>query len=345
MIKKRHSYTWANYLTCLSLVCFSQLAIGQSIGGNAIFNFITLSPSAKTTALGGVNISQIDGDLGMASNQPAFLNKAMNGQLHLSVKPYFASINQYNFNGAHFVQKANTTIGWGIQYMDYGTIPMTDIAGNELGSFRPNEYALQLSAATSYRSNFQIGTSLKFIQSAYGMYHSSGVAADLGILYTPYSGLSQWALLVNNVGVQITKFNQKENLPFNITVGYSKKLADAPFQFSLTAQRLTIWDNAYSDQQFNAIEGYSSPSKYQNLFNHLILGTELKLGASASILMGYNFLRRYDLNVQNQKNGLNGFSAGSSFLVNNIQLQYATAFFQNNLNHHFTILYQFRKKY
>ena len=99
--------------------------------------------------------------------------------------------------------------------MDYGTIPMTDIAGNELGSFRPNEYAFQLSAATSYRNNFQVGTNLKFIQSSYGIYHSSGVAADVGIVYLPYSGLAQWALLVNNVGVQITKFNQKENLYIN----------------------------------------------------------------------------------------------------------------------------------
>jgi hypothetical protein len=344
MIKKWHGLTWVNWGACICLLCLSNFAKAQSVGGNAVFNFITLSPSAKTTALGGLNISQIDADLGLAFNQPAFLNKSMDGQVHLSVKPYFASINQYNFNGAHFAQKYNTTIGWGVQYMDYGTIPMTDIAGNELGSFRPNEYAFQLSAATSYRNNFHVGTNLKFIQSSYGIYHSSGVAADVGIVYLPYSGLAQWALLVNNVGVQITKFNQKENLPFNITAGFSKKLANAPFQFSLTAQRLTVWDNAYSDLAFNSIEGYTNPSKYQNLFNHLILGTELKLGSSMSVLMGYNFLRRYDLNIQNQKNGLNGFSAGCSFLVNNIQLQYANAFFQNNLNHHFTILYQFKKR-
>jgi len=74
--------------------------------------------------------------------KPAFLNKEMHGQLHLSVKPYLASISQYNFNGAHFLKKTNTTIGWGVQYMDYGTIPMTDIAGNQLGSFRPNEYSI-----------------------------------------------------------------------------------------------------------------------------------------------------------------------------------------------------------
>ena len=317
----------------------------QSIGGNAVFNFVTLSPSAKMTALGGNNISHLEGDLGMASYQPAFLNSSMDGQIHLSVKPYLASINQYNFNASKFLKNSNTTIAWGVQYMDYGTIPMTDIAGNELGTIRPNEYVLQVSAATNYKSNIHIGSTLKFIQSKFGIYQSNGVAADVGLIYKPYNGLSQWAILVNNIGVQLKKFNQKENLPFNITAGVSKKLANAPFEFSLTAQRLTIWDNAYNDPAFNSIEGYSSPNKYQNLFNHLILGSTLQIGNSVSVLLGYNFLRRYDLNLQNQANGLNGFSAGCTFSVNYIQVQYANAFFQNNLNHHLTILYQFGKRY
>jgi hypothetical protein len=80
----------------------------------------------------------------MTFTQPAFLNSEMDGQLHLSIKPYLASINQYNFSAAHYINKYKTSVGWGLQYMDYGTIPMTDIAGNEFGSFRPNEYVIQI---------------------------------------------------------------------------------------------------------------------------------------------------------------------------------------------------------
>lgn len=323
----------------------NNISNAQSIGGNAVFNFVTLSPSAKSTAFGGSNISHLEGDLGMAHYQPAFLNSSMNGQIHLSVKPYLASINQYNFNVAKYNKGANTTIAWGMQYMDYGTIPMTDIAGNELGTLRPNNYVFQVSAATNYKSNIHIGASLKFIQSKFGIYQSNGLAADVGIIYKSDNELSQWAVLVNNVGIQLKKYYQKEHLPFNITAGFSKKLANAPFEFSLTAQRLSIWDNAYNDKTLNAIEGYTSPSKFQNIFNHLILGTDLHLGNSVRVVLGYNFLKRYDLNIQNQANGLNGFSAGCTFSVNNIQVQYANAFFQNNLNHHITLLYQFRRKY
>lgn len=345
MRNKRQSNVLVNLFTLGCLLLAANPIAGQAIGGNAVFNFITLSPSAKTSALGGVNISHLDADLGMAVYQPALLNKDMDGQIHLSVKPFLASINQYNFNAAHYLNSARTTIGWGVQYMDYGTIPMTDIAGNELGSFRPNEYALQISAASTYQNNIKIGASLKFVQSKYGIYHSNGIAADVGMVYSPYSGLTQWALLVNNIGVQLSKFNQKENLPFNITAGMTKKLAGSPFQFSLTAQRLSIWDNTYNDPLYNNLEGLNAPNKYQNIFNHLVIATEINLGPSVNIDLGYNFLRRFDLNVQNQKNNLNGFSAGCSFKVNNLQMQYANAFFQNNLNHHFTIIYQIKKKY
>lgn len=336
----RKSLNWIVLIFLLQ----TKISLAQSIGGNAVFNFITLSPSAKSTAFGGSNISHLEGDLGMANYQPAFLNSSMNGQIHLSVKPYLASINQYNFNVAKYNKSINTTIAWGIQYMDYGTIPMTDIAGNELGTIRPNEYVLQMSAATIYKSNIHFGASFKFIQSTLGMYQSNGVAADVGIIYKPDNELSQWAILVNNVGIQLKKYDQKEHLPFNITAGFSKKLANAPIEFSLTAQRLSIWDNAYNDKTLNTIEGYSSPSQYQNMFNHLILGTDFHIGNALSVVFGYNFLKRYDLNIQNQANGLNGFSAGCNVQVNNLHIQYANAFFQNNLNHHITLLYQIRKK-
>ncbi len=345
MSKKRQANVLVNLFALACLFLVNNPIAGQAIGGNAVFNFLSLSPSAKTTALGGVNISQLDADLGMVFHQPALLNRDMDGQMHLSVKPYFATIHQFNFNAAHFLNRAKTTIGWGVQYMDYGTIPMTDIAGNELGSFRPNEFALQFSAASTYQNHFKVGASLKWVQSKYGIYHSNGIAADIGVVFAPYSGLTQWAILVNNIGVQIKKFNQKENLPFNITAGVSKKLADAPFQFSLTAQRLSIWDITYIDSIYNTLEGLNSPGKYQNLFNHLILATEINLGPSVNIDFGYNFLRRFELNMQGQKNGLNGLSTGCSFKVNNLQMQYANAFFQHHLNHQFTIIYQLKKKY
>ena len=70
----------------------------QAIGGGAIFNFLNLPYTAKTTALGGMNISALGNDVGLAMYQPALLDAAMDGQLQLSIKPYLASINQYDLS-------------------------------------------------------------------------------------------------------------------------------------------------------------------------------------------------------------------------------------------------------
>ena len=316
----------------------------QTTAGNAVYQFLKLPYSAKATSLGGLNISSIGNDLGLAMTQPALLSTNLDGELQVSVKPYFAGIQQYDLNGANKL-KSDWVVGWGVHYMDYGSIAQTDIMGNEYGSINPNEYSIQVGIAKTYREYFHFGTQIKFIQSNYGPFRSNGVAMDVGVRYLTPNGLSQWSILLQNVGTQLKYFQVKEELPLNLVLGWSKKLANAPFQFSLTAQRLTVWDNTYNDPLYNALEGFKSPSKYQNLFNHLIVASEINLGPSVNIDLGYNFLRRFDLNIQNQKNSLNGFSAGCTFLVNNIQMQYANAFFQNNLNHHFTIIYQLKKRY
>jgi hypothetical protein len=62
-----------------------------------------------------------------------------------------------------------------------------------------------------------------------------------------------------------------------------------------------------------------------------------------NIDLGYNIIRRYDLNIQDQSNGLNGFSAGMGLKLERMNLQYGGSFFQSNLYHHFSLTYQLKK--
>jgi hypothetical protein len=312
--------------------------------GNAVYNFLTLPYSSKATALGGINISSIKPDLGLAMYNPSLLSSTMDGWLHLSVKPYLADIKQYDFSGAKHLDNKKMTIGWGIHYMDYGTVTMTDIAGSQLGDFHPKDYSIQLSAAANYIKNIYIGTTLKYIQSNYGLYKSSGLAMDLGLSYQSSNQLSQVSILVKNLGTQLTSYMAKEELPFNLIVGWTKKLENAPFQFSITAEKLSLWRLAYNDTSFNTQQGYNSPGSLQNLFNHLILSGEVFIGDQVSINLGYNFMRRFDLNIQNQQNGFNGFSTGLAIQLSRMEIQYGNAFFQKNMYHHFSVMYQLKNK-
>jgi hypothetical protein len=132
-------------------------------------------------------------------------------------------------------------------------------------------------------------------------------------------------------------------LPFNIILGWSKKLAQAPIQFSVTADRLSVWNNTYYDPEYAIANGMKAPQNFQNLLNHLLISSEVFVGNQFEINLGYNFRRRNDLNIINQANGLNGFSSGIGFKLDKMQIQYGNAAFQSNLYHHFSIIYQFKK--
>ena len=330
------------FLIALFLSSFHLLA--QNIGGNTTYNFLALPNSAKASALGGMNISSLGNDLGLAMLNPALLNANMDGDLHLSIRPYYANIQQYDFSGANLWEKKNWMIGWGVHYMDYGSIKMTDAAGNELGNFRPSDYSAQISLSTNYLKNVQLGSTLKWIQSNYGVYKSSAIALDVALRYTSTNELNQGSILLTNIGSQIKTYTSKESLPFNLILGWSIKLEKAPIQFSITAQKMSVWNSLYYDANFANQEGYQEPASVQNLFNHLIVGTEAYVGSQVELDFGYNFIRRFDLNVQNQQNWFNGFSAGMGVKLPRTKIQYGNAFFQRNLYHHFSVFYSLKSK-
>lgn len=314
----------------------------QSANASEVYQFLNLPYTAKATSLGGINISHLGSDLGLAMYNPGLLDPSMDKTIHLSVKSYFSDIQQYDFSGAHFLPKKNWVISWGLHYMGYGNIKMTDVSGNEMGNFIANDYVAEVSMASLFTKNINLGATLKLIQSNYGIYKSTGLAMDLSMVYTSSSRLLRASILANNIGTQIKSYTEKERLPLNIIMGLSKKLENAPIEFSLTAQRLSIWNNTFYDPGFYTAEGYKPPSAAQDIFNHIILGAEANLGEQVSLDFGYNFIRRFDLNIQNQQNWFNGFSAGLGLKLPRVTIQYGNAFFQRNLYHHFSIFYSLK---
>jgi hypothetical protein len=335
-----HQQKLGFFMTLFSLLVFLNSSIAQTTAGNAVYNFLELPNSAKISALGGLNISSIGNDLGLAMYNPSLINEEMDHQLYIGIKPYFAGIQQYDFMSAQYLAQKKVSWGIGVHYLDYGNINMTDIAGNDIGQMHPSDYAVHISASSEYIPNIRIGSSLKYIYSNYGLYKSSAVAMDIGLKYLSSNNLSQVSLLVKNLGMQIGNETHKQDLPFNLILGWTKKMEYAPIQFSITADRLSVWNNSYYDPVYAQTQTASAPSQLQNVFNHLTIGSELFIGQQVDIDLGYNIIRRYDLNIQDQPNGFNGFSVGMGLKLDRLNLQYGGSFFQSNLYHHFSLIYQ-----
>lgn len=309
----------------------------QTIGGNAVFNFLRLSNTPQLTALGGINISTISDDIGMSFNNPALLRPVMHSQLTAVFNSMYAGIKNYHMMLGYSNQALQTNFAFGIHYLDYGSIPQTDAAGNELGSFRPADYVVQVTGSRTYSQHWHYGASLKLVISNYGLYRSSGIAMDAGATYYDSSNLFQASLTMKNMGTQLKKYDGTtgDDLPFDIQIGITKRLKKAPLQFSVTAHHLHQFDIRYNDTSFNNDNGFSRNDQQKSftidkIFRHFIFATQCYVGDKVEITGAYNYLRRKELNIFNTSNGLNGFSLGIGVLFKKIQIRYARAYYQNN---------------
>lgn len=317
----------------LFLVFASLQAKGQTLGGKAAYNFLKLPSSPLLAAAGGVNVSYGEGEVGLAVTNPALLNRGHDNQLNTSFNAFLAGTKGYSASGALFSEKLQTTFAGHLSYFDYGTLSNTDAAGNVMGTFRPVDYVVQASAAKKYLEKWSYGLSLKFIQSSYGQYRSVAIAADVGVLYHDSANAFSASIVVKNMGTQLRTYaGATEELPFDLQAGITKRLAKAPFGFSLTAQHLQTFDILYRDTVFNRDNNItSSSSVLTKLFTHLVVATHLYLGQNIEANIGYNALQRKELGAGTESNGLTGFSAGLRVRLPKFQVLFARSAYQRGV--------------
>jgi hypothetical protein len=318
------------------LLFFSVQTQAQTLGGNAVFNFLKLPNTTQLSALGGINVSYTSNDVGLAFNNPALLRPSMHTQMNAVFNRFYDGITAYHLSMGYHHAKLNTTFLWGLNYLNYGSIQETDAAGNIYGRFKPTDWVMQVSASRSYLEKWRYGATVKFISSNYGQYRSNGIAVDAGVLYHDTATLFSASLLAKNMGMQLKKYDgtDPDDLPFDLQVGISKRLENAPFGFSLTAHHLHRFDIQYNDPVFNEENGLAGSSSkkftFDKLFRHIVLATTIHLGDKVEVTAAYNYLRRKELNTASNGNGLNGFSLGASLLLEKLQIRYARSHYQNN---------------
>jgi hypothetical protein len=273
------------------------------------------------------------GEVGLTANNPALLQQKVSHQINTSFNAFLAGAKAYGLTGAGYSKKLQTTFGGHVHFLDYGYLPATDAAGNVMGQFRPVDYVVQGSAARKYLQRWSYGLTVKFIQSSYGQYRSSAIATDIGLHYNDSSRLFSAAVVVKNMGVQIKSYTtEKEELPFDLQAGLTKRLLKAPFAFSLTAQHLQTFDIYYNDTTFNRDNNFSPPSSAINkLLTHLVLATHVYAGKQLEAIVAYNFLQRRDLSIDSEAAGFTGFSAGLRIQFNKLQVLYARSAYQRGV--------------
>ena len=164
---------------CLILSFFFSFS---QLGGNYIFQFVTITNSARIASLGGENVSLNLKDLSTVFHNPALLDSSMNGNITLNYINYISDINFYYSGYAKNLNKLGT-FALGVYYFNYGKFLITDELGYKYGTFTPSDWAFYLSYSKKIDSSFSIGITSKFIYSDYIFFKASGLAFDLGAIY------------------------------------------------------------------------------------------------------------------------------------------------------------------
>ena len=307
----------------------------QTLGGSTVFNFLKLSNTPQLSALGGINVSQPSNDVGMAFHNPSLLESSMHSQVNAVFNDFYAGISAYHLSGAYHYEKLKINFGAGLHYFNYGEIQGTDAAGNLMGALRPTDWVFQVFASKAYLTKWNLGAAIKFVNSNYGQYRSNGMAMDVGLSFKDTANLFYASLVARNMGFQIKPYEGTDagDLPFDIQIGITKRLSNAPFSFSFTAHHLHQFDILYNDTSFNnegGLDNSKTGFSFDKLFRHIILSSTVYLGDRVEVQLGYNHLRRKELNIGESGNGLNGFSIGAGVHLNRFSVRYARSHYQNN---------------
>ncbi|MBN8684508.1 MAG: type IX secretion system protein PorQ [Chitinophagales bacterium] len=316
----------------LVLGACSTTALAQVNGGRQVFQFLTLSPSARATALGGAQISVRDEDVSLAALNPAALNPLMDGRLAFNHNFFLTDIQHGYVAYAHTLPKINMTVQGGIQYLNYGDIVRADEYGNRIGTVPASENAFLLGAARPLSDKLTLGLNARMAFSRLDMARASALSTDIGLMYADTVKRMNIAFVWRNLGTQTANyFDTKEAMESNLQIAFSKRLRYLPFRLSVLAHTLNRWDIRYDDpaledDQVLSIGGDNTDQDkgnpgVDNFFRHFIFNGEFLLGRNESfrLRIGYNHMRKRELTVRNYRS-LAGFSGGVGIKINRFRL-------------------------
>jgi len=285
------------------LLCIFSLTAQEE---KSTFNFLQIHNSVRANALGGVNVSIIENDLSLVNQNPAFLGQEMDLSISAGYLSYIADIGMGN---VMFAKALGERSAWGVGflYTNYGKMLETNSESVVLGNLNAADICGNIFFSRDLTERIRGGVAAKFVYSNYAHNTSIGLGVDLGLSYYNPDNNFSVGLTGKNLGRQVKAYETElTNLPWEIQLGISQKLANAPIRYSITGIQLNRW------KTYN-LQG-EKDSFTTNLFKHFVFGVDFLLSDNFWAGIGYNVKRSADMNLS-EGNKLSGFSIGAGLKV------------------------------
>ncbi len=323
-----------SFLITILLLCFS--ISGFCGSDETVYKFLNLPNSAEVAALGGTNVSLQNKDVNLVYQNPALLSSTVNKNISVN---YINYINNVGCCSVAYAQDIDSLSHWSVSlnYINFGSFEGYTEDEISTGSFSAGDLSLNATYSRRLFQSIMAGVTLKPIYSYIETYHSFGLAVDVGGNYYDPEHDFSIGLVLKNVGVQFKGYysedgsQHRESLPWDIQLGATKRLAHAPFRFSLTLVNLNHWDLNYYKETSQSSTITSSTTEEDNsigwgnmLLRHMIFGVEFIPSNNFKISAAYNHRRSQEFALDDTK-GINGFSFGVGLRVYKFSLGAAYA--------------------
>ena len=292
--------------------------------GGHVFSFLRLPASSHANALGGNIVSLIERDPSLVFHNPALLGGEMDGLVNLNYMNYLSDIHA---GSAIYTKMVGERGAWGLGaiYFNYGTMKEVTAENMILGNFTPQNVSLNAFYSRDLSERWRGGFSFKMLYAGFMEYVSFGIAADAGLSYFNAEKELSFGFVLKNVGAQLKSYDsRRENLPWDIQLGLTKKWAHAPFRLSVTAMYLNQWKFSYIDESMFKTSLDDSFSR--TLAKHLVFGVDFIPSNNFWLGIGYNPKVNMDMKLQSG-NGLGGFSFGGGIKVSQFDVSASVARF------------------
>ena len=223
---------------------FSQITTDELSGKiNTITSavpFLTIAPDSRSGGMGDVGVA-LSPDANSMHWNPAKYAFAPNDMgFSLSYTPWLRQlipdINLAYLSGYKRIDK-NQTIGFSLLYFSLGNITFTDIVGNTMSQFNPNEFAVDAAYARAFSDKFSGSLAFRVIYSNLtGGFTVGGVeshpgmafASDVSLFYRndelragDYDATFSFGANLSNIGSKISysKNSDKDFIPINLRLG------------------------------------------------------------------------------------------------------------------------------
>ena len=306
--------------------------------GESTYQFLNISNSPRQLALGGKNITILDDDVVSGLYNPSSINQDMDNMLAINYFSYFSDISYGSLAYAYKLDNRGNTLHFGFSYINYGDFMGYDENGNFTSEFSGNESVFSVGYANKFKNiPISFGANLKLITSTFEQYNSYGIATDIGFFYVDNINDIKASLVFRNIGFQLKAYNEvDEPLPFEIDLGISQKLENAPITWHITLENLQKWPIGISNPSriITDLDGNITEeniSIFNEILRHTIIGVELFPKSIFTMQLGYSFRRSEELRILEQRN-FSGVSFGFGMKFNKLRFNYCHARFSSAAN-------------